>query len=167
MVAAPLSIDGNAATILMVAPPLVDLPKLKATLNGAGQWTTAKLTATESAALALRSVASSVIATSRETFAVAPGLEFVKITTIRDEGLVGRDRWSVLLVVEITRASIERCAFAPAGKPAEKLLDALATETAVRFRAGSTRMLPLRESDVRGVERLKDLLGEWAAADLD
>lgn len=84
--AAPLNCEGNRTTVVMrFAQPEAVVPERKPALTPGGKRTLKKRTKTESNALYLEALASNVLATVKEAFAVAPGTEVVQILVIRRE----------------------------------------------------------------------------------
>jgi hypothetical protein len=158
--AAPVQIVGWTASLVMVAPPLSDLPESDAKQNAAGHWTTAKLPAGERNRRYLSMICSHVLATARESFAVAPGLREVKIAVVRDEGALRRGgRWVTLLVAVVERREIERAVW-DGHIRAESLLSDIASAVAVRFHASGAKLMPLTVDDVDGLEKLTNWLDE-------
>lgn len=164
--AAPLEITGWTAKIVMVAPPLSDLPDRDEKQDATGQWTTAKMPANERNKRYVSTVCSHVLATTRESFAVAPGLREVKIAVVRDEGtLRNRGRWATLLVADIERRAIEQTVWGANTKP-ETLLKGVAKDIAVRLRVTDVQLMPLTTNDVDGLDELMSLLDRHGS-DLD
>lgn len=155
-VAAPVEVSGDRTNIVLLAPSLDAVPERGATRDKAGNWTTKKLTAAELSKLYLRCLASNLLATAMETFAVAPSIQTATIAVIRNDIPLGAPEWKAYIAARFEAPRLMAARYA-AQTPAEKILD----EVAVRFRSNSARLLPLREVDVRGVDYLLDRVAAW------
>ncbi|MGI9577919.1 MAG: hypothetical protein ACR2OH_06960, partial [Microthrixaceae bacterium] len=133
--------------------------------SAAGHWTTANLPASERNKRYLSMICSHVLATARESLAVAPGLREVKIAVVRDEGALRRSgRWATLLVAVIERREMEQAVWDGRIR-AESLLSDIASAVAVRFHASSAKLMPLTANDVDGLEALTNWLDECSTDD--
>lgn len=139
--ATPVSTTSSSISIVLIAPPEDEMPAVKPHQNANGNWGTKKLTAAERNELYLDMLCSHVLATAKETFAVAPSLSELAVAVVRDEAPMGAPLWKVLLVAESDRGRIEQIDRA-SGLAPSKLLNALA-DIEIRFRANSSRILPL------------------------
>jgi hypothetical protein len=84
--AAAIDCDGNRTTVVMqfVTPEAI-IPERKPARTPTGKPTLRKRTKTEINALYLQALGSNVLATVKETFAVAPGTDIVQMLVIRRE----------------------------------------------------------------------------------
>lgn len=78
--AAPVNCEGSRASIVILYPPQDFMPDKKPALTPTGRPTLKRRNKTETSDLYARAVASTLLATVKEGFAVAPGLE--QITTL-------------------------------------------------------------------------------------
>ena len=81
--AAAVGIDQTEVSLLVVVPPVSDLPERAPTVTPAGNLSLKKLTRTETAGIYKQFVCGQVVATLRMTFAVAPGVQSARIVAIR------------------------------------------------------------------------------------
>jgi hypothetical protein len=90
MPAACVDVDGSSATLLMRIAPVTDLiPERSVELTPTGKPTHKKRTGTEINQLYAELLGSHVMATVLEGFAVAPGLEEIRIVVVRGERVGG------------------------------------------------------------------------------
>jgi hypothetical protein len=103
--AAAIDCDGATTTIVMqfTAPESI-VPERKPARTPTGKRTLKKRTKTEVNALYLQAMASNILATVKETFAVAPGTETVQLAVIRHE-TTGKaaGTWAALYVGQFDR----------------------------------------------------------------
>jgi Protein of unknown function (DUF4236) len=86
MPAAAIDCDGDRTTVVMqFVPPETIVPERKPARTPTGKRTLKKRTKTEINALYLEALGSNVLATVKETFAVAPGTEVVQLLVVRRE----------------------------------------------------------------------------------
>lgn len=83
--AAPINCEGSRASVVILFPPQDFLPEKKPELTPAGKPTLKRRSKTEASDLYSRAVASTVLATVKEAFAVAPGLEQISIVVARKD----------------------------------------------------------------------------------
>jgi hypothetical protein len=83
--AAPINCEGNRASIVILFPPQDFVPDKKPALTPTGKPTLKRRTKTEASDLYARAVASTVLATVKEAFAVAPGLEQISTVVARKD----------------------------------------------------------------------------------
>jgi hypothetical protein len=84
--AAPLNCEGNRTTVVMqFSQPEIIVPERKPARTPGGKRTLKKRTKTEINDLYLQALGSNVLATVKETLAVAPGTDFVQMLVIRHE----------------------------------------------------------------------------------
>jgi hypothetical protein len=84
--AAPLDCEADRTTVVMQFPQPEDVvPERKPATTPGGKPTLKKRTKTEANALYLEALGSNVLATVKETFAVAPGTQIVQMLVVRRE----------------------------------------------------------------------------------
>jgi hypothetical protein len=81
--AAPVNVEGDEATVVMLAPPQEILPERYPTLTTAGNLTLKKLPKADRASFYKMLVCGHLLATLRETFAVAPGIRATRGVVLR------------------------------------------------------------------------------------
>lgn len=81
--AAAVGIEGNEISLLVVVPPERVVPDRKPGLTAAGNISLKKLTKTEAADVYKQLVCGHLVATLKEAFAVAPGVESARVAAIR------------------------------------------------------------------------------------
>lgn len=165
-VAAPVAVDGDRLSVVMVGLPLSDLPERKAVQDRAGHWTTVPASSEDTANLYLQCLMSNVLATAMEAFAVAPGINHVVVGVVRNDVLRGRPDWNVYLVASFARAGFDTLARVRAAgfcrsESAERILQHVADEVVIRCSSNSVQLLALREVDAPGIDSLIELLGSW------
>jgi hypothetical protein len=105
--AAAIDCDGPRTTVVMqfVTPEAI-VPERKPARTPTGKPTLKKRTKTEINALYLQALGSSVLATVKEAFAVAPGTDVVQILVIRQESdKKHAGHWAAIYVGEFDRAT--------------------------------------------------------------
>lgn len=138
--AAAINCDGDRTTLVMqFSSPEAIVPERKPARTPTGKPTLKKRTKTEINALYLDALGSNVLATVKETLAVAPGTEIVQLLVIRretdrnDEG-----RLAVIYVGEFNRGGYEN-----AGGSAPGRALALAPEAMLNLKGKTERVSPL------------------------
>lgn len=81
--ASAVGVDGTEVSLLVVVPPVSDVPERKPTLTRAGNLSLKKLSKTETADFYKQLVCGYLVVTLRETFAVAPGIQSARIVAVR------------------------------------------------------------------------------------
>jgi hypothetical protein len=106
--ASAVGIEGGEASILVLVPPVSDLPDRKPAVTQAGNLSLKKLTKTETADIYKQLVCGHLVVTLRETFAVAPGLDAARIVAIRAGATdaYGKSAPEVLSVARCTRDAL-------------------------------------------------------------
>jgi hypothetical protein len=89
--AAPLNVEGDAATVLVRLPSREALIPAQVVRETRTQYRITELKKTEQAAFYFRILASTVVATVRETFAIAPGVNEISLLVVRDESTTEGD----------------------------------------------------------------------------
>jgi hypothetical protein len=109
MPAAPIDVDGPAATLVMkIASPSELIPEREPSTTPTGKPTHKRRTKRDINALYAELLASQVVATVKEAFAVAPGLQHIRVLTIRGDRLGGGLQLIPLYVGEMDRALLRR-----------------------------------------------------------
>lgn len=105
--AAAIDCDGDRTTVVMqFVPPEAIVPERKPARTPTGKRTLKKRTKTEINALYLEALGSNVLATVKETFAVAPGTNIVQVLVVRRESDKKQaGELSAIYVGEFDRAS--------------------------------------------------------------
>jgi hypothetical protein len=107
--AVPIDCHGDGAAIVMVYPDVGQIPESKPAVTPSGQPTVHKRTQTERNELYAQSLASNVLATVREAFAVAPSLANVAVLTVcKDDSRGGIPMVTALALVVFGRPLVER-----------------------------------------------------------
>ena len=81
--ATAVAVDGAEAQLLVLVPPLADVPERKPTTTDAGNLSLKKLTKTERAGCYAQLVAGYTLVTAKEAFAVAPALASATVAAVR------------------------------------------------------------------------------------
>ena len=106
--AAPLAIDGSEATVAVLIPGDDSIPDQMPGITAAGNPSIRKMTKKERDGLIALLVAGYVLATVKETFAVAPGLTSVRIVALRSAGMsaYGTRRGEAVAAALVPRAAL-------------------------------------------------------------
>ena len=83
--AAPINVEDSRASVVILFPTTDAIPEQKPALTPTGRPTLKKRTKTEINDLYAASLASAVLATAKEGFAVAPGLQQIAVLVIRKD----------------------------------------------------------------------------------
>jgi flagellar hook assembly protein FlgD len=87
--AVPIDCTGDAVAIVMLYPSADQIPEQKAALTPTGRPTVHKRSQTDRNTLHVQSMASHILATVREAFAVAPAIQRVVVLTVEKSDAVG------------------------------------------------------------------------------
>src|SRR3954451_1078767 len=103
--AAAVDVEGDRVTVLMMCPDPALVPERKPSITPSGSPSLKKRTKTEFNELYLSAIASYVLATVKETFAVAPSLRQARLVALRHEPSAGMcaDRLVALFAGTFTR----------------------------------------------------------------
>ncbi len=139
--ASPVSVEGSTVSVLMSAPQIDDVPDYKPHATSTGVLTTKRLTRTERNDLYRRYVGSHLLATIRETLAMAPSIERVRVVVVRNDAPFGAPDFVLLLA-----ASFWRSQLAPVPWTQIDPIAALsvAQDVEVRFKGQAKELAPLR-----------------------
>jgi hypothetical protein len=107
--AAPINIERGEATLVVVAPPSSELPERFPTYTELGNLTLKKLPKAEKAGFYRALVGGHLVATLRETFAVAPALNAARVVVLcaSDRDAYGNVRPEVLMAGRWERPSFD------------------------------------------------------------
>jgi len=148
--------EGYTTTVVMrFSPPEALVPERKPARTPTGKKTLKKRTKTEINALYLEALGSSVLATVKEAFAVAPGAQLVQLLVIRHEadGKYDRDRLSAIYFAEFNRGEYEGAS--GSRDPASTL--PLAPDSMLNLKGKTAQVAPL---DLKERPDLSALLNE-------
>lgn len=157
--AAAVDCDGNRTTVVMqFVPPEAIVPERKPARTPTGKRTLKKRTKTEINALYLEALGSNVLATVKETFAVAPGTEVVQMLVVRHE----TDKKHAGELAAIYVGEFDRTGYAGASgaRKAGRALE-VAAESALNLKGKTEAVSPI---DIAGEEDLASLLAEVESA---
>ncbi len=103
--AAPLSLQGDGLSVVVAVPPPDGLPERIPDRTAAGNLTLRKMKKAESNELYASLVCGYLLVTVREAFAVAPGVQSVRVAVLRASSLdsYGRPRVEALLAARFDR----------------------------------------------------------------
>lgn len=107
--ASAVGVDDGEVSLVVVVPPVTDLPERKPSTTLTGNLSLKKLSKTEAADLYKQLVFGHVLATLREAFAVVPGLRAARVVAVR-AGVVdayGRAAPEVVSAVLCHRSALE------------------------------------------------------------
>lgn len=105
--AAPVGVTGAEASLVVLVPGVDAVPEHRPTLTTAGNLTLKKLTKHEGAAFYATLVCGYAVATTKEAFAVAPGLSHARVVAVRiaRTDSYGRPQLEALLGARFARAA--------------------------------------------------------------
>jgi hypothetical protein len=156
MPAAPIDVDGPGATLLMkVAETSELIPEREVGTTPTGKPTHKRRTKGVINALYAEILASHVVATVKEAFAVAPGLRHIRILTIRGDRLGGGLQLILLYLGEFDRASVRRDDWADIN-----VLAIIESCGQVRYKGQAQELAPL---DTKSDPQLRAAVDEVAA----
>ena len=153
--AAAIDCDGNRTTVVMqFVPPEAIVPERKPARTPTGKRTLKKRTKTEINALYLETLGSNVLATVKETFAVAPGTDIVQMLVVRRE--TDKKRAGELAAIYV--GDFDRVSYAGASgaRKAGRTLE-LAAESMLNLKGKTEVVSPI---DLAGEEDLASVLAE-------
>jgi hypothetical protein len=159
--AAPVDCEGRRASIIILYPPQDFMPDKKSALTPTGKLTLKRRNKTETSDLYARAMASTVLATVKEGFAVAPGLEEITTLVARKDSRADdpQDYMAAIYAGTFSRDRIQKLDW----EHIDALEEIYIAPDAMLKRKGSTATLtPLdlsKEPDLKAViEQLKDAL---------
>ena len=139
--AAGVGVQDGIAFVVVLVPGVEVLPERVPSTTKAGNLSLKKMTKSQRASWYLALVGGHVVATARETFAAAPGLEAVNVVALRKS--LGEPE--VLLATTMSRPSIASVHWAAAR--AWDVIERASLHTRVRFKGVAREMAPLDLSD--------------------
>jgi len=157
--AAPIDCEGDRLTVVMqFGPPEEIVPERKPARTPAGKPTLKKRTKTEVNELYLQALGSNVLATVKEAFAVAPGVQLVQVLAVRWE-TAGKNAGELAAIYAggFDRASYESAA---GSRDLGRALE-LAAESELNLKGQTAQVAPLtlaERPDITAV--LEQLSGE-------
>ena len=112
--AAPVDVDGSVLGLVVLAPPIEDIPEQKPALTPSGKATVKKMTKLERSDMYLTLICGHYLATIREALAVAPSITRVKAVVVRrgQPDVSGNPRMEALLAASYERSNLERVRWA-------------------------------------------------------
>ncbi|HET7455543.1 MAG TPA: hypothetical protein VFJ76_08485 [Solirubrobacterales bacterium] len=136
--------DGGRTTVVMrFPPPEAIVPERKPARTPTGKRTLKKRTKTEINSLYLEALGSSVLATVKEAFAVAPGTELVRLLVVRRE----TDKKNVGQLVPIYVGEFNRGGYESASPSAPGRALSLAPESMLNLKGKTEQVAPLDLSE--------------------
>lgn len=137
--ASAVGVGGLEVSLVVILPPISVVPERKPTFTRAGNLSLKKLTKTESADVYKQVVFGRMVATLREAFAAAPGLESGRIVALRPAlNAHGNDQTEVMAAGRCSRKSLDSVTWDRVG--AEQVFNDCFSE-AILVRKGATRAL--------------------------
>jgi hypothetical protein len=151
--AAPVGIDGTELSLILLVPGEDAVPERLPATTQAGNLTLRKLPKGERSALYLLLIAGHVLVTLREAFAVAPGVDAVRVIAVRRGGpdIYGRPVLDCMVAGRWTRTAFNGVRWADAD--AGNILAGTATELVLNEKRG--QILPI---DLSTEPEIRDLL---------
>jgi len=116
-----VSTSQGAATIVVRAPGLSELPEVKPGVTAAGAATVVRLTKTELADNQRQAVASAMLLAAKQAFALAPGLREVRVVAIDGPG--GGGPSAALVAATLSRGRLDSADFSQLAWPILEQLD--------------------------------------------
>ena len=155
--AVPIDCVDGKATVVIVFGPVSAMPDQVATLTPTGRPTLRKRSATDRNALYARAMASTVLATVREAYAVAPALRDVRIVVVRRD-VDASDPGGLLAAVYLGRFPATRVASMAWDRvdPLEQLL--AAPDAQLRRQGSAQQIVGLPPGATSGLADLVDQL---------
>jgi hypothetical protein len=153
--AAPVGVDGDEASIVVLVPGEDIVPERMPGTTAAGNLSLRKLPKGERASYYTLAVLGHVMVTVKEAFAVAPGLQHVRLVALRGAGsdAYGRPRLECLLAGRWSRSALRGVAWASAD--AGRVAEDTASELVITLRGGRE----LQPIDLAAQPGIRALLG--------
>ncbi|MGY1712592.1 hypothetical protein ACI8AC_24090 [Geodermatophilus sp. SYSU D00758] len=152
--AAPFGVEGDEVSLVVLAPPESIVPERMPGSTASGNLSLRKLPKGEQAALYTQAVMGHALVTVKETLAVAPGIQQVRLIALRHAGTdaYGQPRLDCLLAGRWTRQALRGVSWATA--EAATVAQDTAAELLVELRAGKE----LQPLDLGSQPELQQLL---------
>jgi len=114
--AAPVGVDGSEASVVVLVPSQSAVPERRPEMTAAGNLSLKKLTKRELSDFYKLMVCGYVLATVKEGFAVAPGLQHMRVVAIRNTGMdaYGKTRVEAVLAARFARSALQGVQWATA-----------------------------------------------------
>lgn len=152
--AAAVAVDGDELALVVLAPSDKVVPERMPARTQAGNLTLRKLSKTDRSSLYTTLVLGHMLVTLRETFAVAPGINAVRVVALRNAGpdAYGKPRLQCLLAGRFLRSRFNGIRWQDAD--AGTIVEDTASELLVNLRAGKE----LRPLDLKREPELQKLI---------
>jgi hypothetical protein len=113
---APVGVDGTEASVVVLVPTPAAVPERRPEMTAAGNLSLKKLTKRELSDFYKLMVCGYVLATVKEGFAVAPGLQHMRVVAIRNTGMdaYGKTRVEAVLAARFARSALQGVQWATA-----------------------------------------------------
>jgi len=160
--AAPVGVDGDEASIVVLVPGESIVPERMPGTTASGNVSLRKLPKGQRASYYTSAVLGHVLVTIKEAFAVAPGVQHVRLVALRTAGgdAYGRPRLECLLAGLWSRQALQGVAWASAD--AGTVAEDTASELVIRLRGGTA----LQPIDLDAQPGIRALLGVVDADEL-
>jgi hypothetical protein len=154
--AAPLGVWDAEAHLALLAPDPAALPERHPTTTAAGNLSLKKFTKGETADLHKQLVAGLVLTTTKEAFAVAPGLTEIRVVVLRNTpaDAYGKTRLEAILAARLVRAALNGVQWTKAD--ALTILNEISSELVTRIAGPSKAFAPVDLKKEPEVARLID-----------
>lgn len=157
--AAPLSVDGAEATLAVLVPEEGAIPDQMPGVTAAGNPSLRKMTKKDHDAYVGVMVSGYLLATVKEAFAVAPGLESVRIIAVRSTGITayGHHRGEAIAAAVIRREALAGVQWDSVSS--RDILKDIAAELVLAERGANRALSPLdlsREPELAAVMEIID-----------
>ncbi len=141
--AAPVGVDGDEVSIVVLVPGLDVVPERMPQATAAGNLSIPKLSKTKRADFYKLVICGHLLATCRETFAVAPGIAWIRAVVIRlaDMDAYGRQRPECLLAARFARRAFDGVQWATAD--AARIVADASSDLTVRAAGQATELAAL------------------------
>jgi hypothetical protein len=156
--AAPLGVWNAEAQLVLLVPDPADLPERHPTTTAAGNLSLKKFTKGELADLYKQLVAGLVLATAKETFAVAPSVTGIRIVAMRNTpaDAYGNVRAEAILATQIARPALNSVQWTKTD--ALTILNGISSELITRIAGPSKAFAPLDLRTEPEIARLIDVV---------
>lgn len=141
--AAALGVEADEIAIAVLVPPLDAIPERMPQMTAAGNLSMPKLPKAKRAGFYMQMVCGHLLATLRETFAVAPGVMSVRAAAVRlsEADAYGRPHQECLMAARFVRQAFEGVQWETAD--AARIVMDTSTDLVIRSRGQTRELLPL------------------------
>ena len=145
--AAPVDVEDDALSLVMLAPSEEWIPERKPAITPSGKATTKKMTKAETADAYLTLLSGHLLLTIKEALATAPGIKRVKAVVVRmgDRDVYGKTPLEVLLAGTYARADLQKVKWNEALSP--EIVDQVAGEGVMNLKGRPPRLQPVNLDD--------------------